>query len=473
MWAAGSSWAVVAALSTIFWSRLRACHVTRLFLSISSGWAGWAALLFVAGHLHVLRRETVLAAGLIGLVVTIRFGIRHRAKASQAAGDALQGSPVALSLIALCGAVSIVAAVTLEAGGDEVDYKWSAPLAWAAEDGFIELPTRLSNGWNLAEYLAIPGALWNDLAAARLNILALALTLALGAAALARQLGASRRVRWLVAGAVFTMPPVLLWSWQLGSDIPGAMFLIAALLALLLYRPDSLAVSLFVGAAMWTKVISLAVALPIMVLAVVLDEQSCRVRWPGVATASRRAMRLATPIVFLGVLGLAHTYVLTGTIWAPKVRTIYPSDHAFVAAGAAAGRIPDIVDLALIPVVPFAVGIIGQSEPYGARSGLVAFVGLLLLVVGWRRWATGDTAGLVLAVATASYLVVAPVFIKTRFLLFSYILWLAVAVVVIIGTTLQRRQGKRYPDIAFVGFAVLMWLSAIADPVRVLVRLIA
>lgn len=464
---------MVAAAAMLVWRLIRADGLPRLFLALSGGWAACAVLIFLAGHAGILRRDVFAVVGAGSCAYVLMVAVRERTSIRSRLALAVQSCPPCFALVLVATAFATLTLFRTPLSGDEVEYKWSTPREWALAGQFREVSARLSNGWNLAEYLSVPAALWDEVQSARLNSLALALTLALGAAALAEQLGASVRARWLVGAATLTMPSVLLWTVVLGNDLAAAMFLLAATVAMLSIGPSSFAISLFSGAAVWTKFIALAAAAPIIATALLLNDDRTGLCVPNRHQLRRWVLRVAGPLLALCTLGFIHTYYLTGRAWAPMVRTIYPSDHPFMATGAAAGRIPSVTDIALVPIVPVLVGVIGQREPYGGRVGLVLLVGLPALIIGWRRYSRDlrHRVTVPLLIATVSYLTLAPVFIKTRFLLFSYVIWLVVSVAVLTDTSRGPKFGIVTPERSFAALLALAWVSAIADPIRVLIRL--
>ena len=80
-------------------------------------------------------------------------------------------------------------------------------------------------------------------------------------------------------------------------------------------------------------------------------------------------------------------------------------------------------------MVPALVGV-QSGEPYGTRTGLGITFGLGLAAAGivaakgdWRRRIAVPTV-----VGVTTFLVLAPVFIKTRFLLTSFLVWIVAGV---------------------------------------------
>jgi hypothetical protein len=78
----------------------------------------------------------------------------------------------------------------------------------------------------------------------------------------------------------------------------------------------------------------------------------------------------------------------------------------------------------MVPAVPFLTTIAG-GEPYGTRTGFLMFLGLPTTVVvafaARGRWR--HRVALPLAIGALTFAALAPVFIKTRFLFFSWTMW--------------------------------------------------
>ena len=212
---------------------------------------------------------------------------------------------------------------------------------------------------------------------------------------------------------------------------------------------------------MQAKVIVVPVAV-VMTVVLVLLFDGARGR-----IALHRTVSYSIGVVGSLIIGFTHTFVLTGHFVANNVRSIYPSGSAAVASGAAAGRIPNLFDILLLPINPFITGIIGQHEPYGGRTGLAMLVGLpvvVMLMCRDRDLKSRMFGFFVLGAST--YLVIAPVFIKTRFLLVSWIFFLVA--IGVAGEELARRNA-RLRRIGLWAVPGILFVSVL-DPVRVLAR---
>jgi hypothetical protein len=168
------------------------------------------------------------------------------------------------------------------------------------------------------------------------------------------------------------------------------------------------------------------------------------------------------------IIGFTHTLALTGHLVANNVRSIYPSSSVAVATGAAAGRIPNLYDIILLPINPFITGFIGQREPYGGRTGLAMLVGLPVVsaLLYKRRDLRRRLLGFCV-LGAGTYLIIAPVFIKTRFLLVS---WLFLLVAIGVAGQELANTSPRLRRIGLWAIPAILFASVI-DPVRVLARL--
>ena len=370
-------------------------------------------------------------------------------------------------MVLATGAIAVatvaIADIRWPYSGDEKDYKWTAPLAWAHAHHFVRLPFRLSNGFNLAEYLSVPSATLHVLVVARFGEAALLIGLGLSAAALASLIGVGPDgTRW-VGVALISMPIALLSAKQVGSDLAAAAFFVSAALAYLSLqgRPRLLLYGALTAAAALAKVILAPAALAMTIVNVVVFDGA-----RGRVHSGRVALNCTGTAAAL-LAGFTHTFILTGHFVANNVRSLYPSGSPMLAAGAAAGRIPSLVDLVLVPVVPFLTGVIRQREPYGGRTGLPLLIGLpvvVALAVSSRSIPKGVLTMLVLGAAT--YVVLAPVFIKTRFLLMVWAFFM-IASAWAVEELVRRDDRRRWIATSMV--PAILLVSAL-DPIRVIFR---
>ena len=171
--------------------------------------------------------------------------------------------------------------------------------------------------------------------------------------------------------AAASIPLAVIDATAVKSDLVPAAFLATAALGFLVLRGKyrfAFYVVLTAGAVQ-AKVIVAPVAVVMTVVLVLLFDG-------GRGRSSSAAFSPIPP----GHWGHHHRFHAHARADGPprgeQRRTIYRSGSPALASGAAAGRIPNLFDILLLPVNPFITGIIGQHEPYGGRTGLAMSVGL-------------------------------------------------------------------------------------------------
>ena len=445
----------------------RTSTLTRVALSWSTSWALVGFGTMALGWLHLFYVGVFFAIGLVaGGIATVVWVRTLAGRPPPHWHPSINGLTLSDLVVAAVGLLALGAAalgaIRRPFGGDEKDYKWVAPLAWAHAHHFVEVPYRLSNGFNLAEYLTVPAATFHALVVARFVEIAMLVGIGVSAAALANAAGVRRG--WWVGVAAASIPLAVIDATWVGSDLEPAAFLATAALAFLVL-PGNYRIALYsllTAGAVQAKVIVAPVAVVMTVVLVLLFDGA------GGRIALRRTVAYSIGVVGSLIIGFAQTLALTGHLVANNVRSIFPSGSAAVASGEAAGRIPNLFDVLLLPVNPFITGIIGQHEPYGGRTGLAMLVGLpVVVVLIWRYRDLRSRMFGFFVLGALTYLVIAPVFIKTRFLLVSWIFFL-----VAIGVAGEELAGRnaRLRRIGLWAVPAILLISVL-DPVRVLVKL--
>ncbi|MGZ6898836.1 MAG: hypothetical protein ACXVJ7_05520 [Acidimicrobiia bacterium] len=421
------------------------------------------------GDVRLLYRPTFWVAGLAAVVVIVLMRATLREVVVRAVAAVRRDwREILLPGLATIATyvVSVDLALRAPLGGDEGDYKWTTPLTYAIHHRVTRVDVRLSNGIYLSELLVVPAAVFRSLHAARLVQLLAVVLLALAARVVARRFGGSGN---FAAFAVLGALVVATYSIAVGSDVLVAALLTAAL-ALLLRgdRRGLLAAGIVLAGAVTTKQYT-ALLVPIfLVLALLLDVGAEGVAWrPASAWRPRVGAvvtRLVLPAVLVLVLGIVQTWVLVGRPLDHYGLGIYPANDPHVLDGRAAGRIPELRDIVLLPAVPAFVGVHG-GEPYGRRAGLVLPLACAAvvagLILGDRRWRRRLLLSAVLA--AASFLLVAPVFVKTRFLIFT---WVLVFVAADVAVASRRSLGTRREGVLTAIAAQLVLLVGFADSLR-------
>jgi hypothetical protein len=95
-------------------------------------------------------------------------------------------------------------------------------------------------------------------------------------------------------------------------------------------------------------------------------------------------LKVAYTPVLLSLGGWAiRTFMLTGHFYDNRnVMLATGPDHWLWHTGGEIARIPNLAELLIIPALPFLLPIIGQTEPYGARTGLAALMLIPAVLTG-------------------------------------------------------------------------------------------
>ncbi len=392
---------------------------------LAFGLVGYGVVVIMLGHLQMFRTTVFLVIAVAATCVSVW---RYRTLVAWAKAcfrgllETWKASPLLATAVAGVFAMATALQWVSPLGPDERDYKWGTPLAYAAEHGFLEVDARLSNGVYLSQLLSVPAASFRNVIAARwLGLIAL---LMLAAAVWFITKVFSGDARWAVL--LLATSPVIIYRWNgTGSDLLGASLALLAAAWVVSGKLDSrraAVIGILVAASIATKVIMVA---PV---AIVLAWALLRARKEG---ASNKSV-LSYIVIFGGsvlgsfALSALQTMVVSGRLSDTRSRPLYPSGSAELARGVAAGRIPSLHDILILPVTPFVSGL-RSVEPYGTRIGLLLVVGLALALVAvfiapspWR-----ERIRPALLIGAISYFAVAPLFIKTRFLVFSWGMWTA------------------------------------------------
>lgn len=417
--------------------------------------AVWLVVL-VMGHLRLLSPAPTVLAGVIALAAgwteRLRVACWMKAVWALARGSLTRRPMFALPCLAMTGLL-VYSGTRPPGAQDELDYHWTAPVAWAAHGGWEDLPLRFTSGLSLSEHLYTVAAVFRSPTAAHWIHLLFFLVLALGAAALARRFGGSG----LLASFVVLSVPVLLNQASLAyNDVAFAALLLCA--AVVLFRNDvdwkGIAVAgALLGGAYAVKPIAALFMPALLVGALSLNPTALQVR---------RLALVALPVTAVLVMGVLHTLALTGQ---PLPDSSGFAIKSFSEHPLATGRIPVPADVAIVPVLPLLTSVGGQNEPYGGRTGLAFVVALPMIVAAAaldRRYRSAAKP-ILLAVALA-FLPIAVIFVRTRFHGLTWaLLAAATGVVVSQGPTWCR---TRVAYVLLLGAGV----AGMADAARIVVR---
>ena len=434
---------------------------------------------WLVGHLGLLRPWTLLAsAGLAATVLAVWAARAWRYDAAAVSGAWRDGAWVERLLwLMSAGMVGliVVSGIRPPWARDELDYHWASPLFWAAAGAWETSPHRLSNGPALAQMTYTLSAVFGSPTAAHWTHTLAALCLVVTAAATARRCGGSPAA---AAAGCLSMPVLVNQASIAYTDVFAAAFVLGAF-AVLVDRPGVpparlLVAGLLLAFAASVKAFTAVAYLPAILLVIVTAARTARTAASShkLLRASRAAAVLVLPGLVLAALWLLHTSALTGQWLDRSGQYIARSpDDPMLLTGAAAGRIPGWRDVAFLPLVPAYATVLGQSEPYGGRIGLIAvpFLPLGLWAIGrLPRLRRRRVAGLALA-ACVYFVVLAPFLIKTRFSIFVWVVLVVVAAVGLKATLDLARSRPRLSAGVGVLFALLV-LAGMADSARVLVR---
>jgi hypothetical protein len=431
---------------------------TRLAVLLAAGLATCSLLVLALGHAHLLRPWVpwTLAAAGTGLLVLRRQQVGVEARALSAGlRRALRRRPVLTAAPLVVLALAGIAALGPSWANDERAYHWAGPLEWAAAGGWTDASVRLVDGPALMHWLYTAAALVPANAASHMLHLLTLVMAALAAAGMAASFGVDG-VPW--AAATVAVPAALNTAWVTSNDVAVAGFGLTAgavLVAGATSRADdgtARAAGLVAAAASATKAFGAGVLAPLLVLHLGLRGRA--------ALRSRRAAHdvlwLVVPSVLVLGLLLARAWWMTGSAIDPAGSYLArdPNDPLLL-SGAAAGRFPTLLDVLVHPVVPFALPLLGQAEPWGGRTGYVLLA--LVPALAWSVWCGGllrRRALVLLGAAAAGWMTWGIVLVKTRFHLLEWVLLAGVVVLALAECEQQRPRWRPWLRAAFAGLVL-------------------
>jgi len=356
-----------------------------------------------------------------------------------------------------------VASLRPSTATDEVEYHWAAPVYWAAHHSTAYAPYKIVNGFAFQEALyAVAAVIGNSVTAHLLHLTSL-LTVLLAAIAIAIRHGLRPS---LLVGAILGIPVLVYQSPIAYNDLAMATMLFVAFAQLITMEPSrrrDLSVGILAAVAVGIKPIA-ALATPAFLLIVLLESR--RLGRTAAETVTSLAIVVVPVVTSIGI-GILRSEVLTHQLLAPSGTRIVHEGDPQLRTGEAGGRFPTLANMAALPITPLFLGIVGQSEPYGGRIGLTFLVAVPLLALAWKHVERGQRQllGTCLVAAASAYVLVAPVFIKTRFNIFVWLL-LATAACVLASALPRVKRYGRYFEWVFIG-AVLVGM---ADGLHVVLR---
>ena len=408
--------------------------LSRLVAGMAAGFILFGAEIFALGHLGLLKRHVFEISALLSFAALFQLR-KHLAEDLAGLRAAIRQSWrderfLTIACFAVL-AVVFVSGLRPPFEKDELGYHWLTPQLWAQQGKWVASPHRLSNGPALAEMLYTVSALWNAPTAAHWTH-SIFLILLMGACGvLARCVGGSAVA---AAAIVVSCPAIIMQASISYNDIAAAALAIAGLAALLSGTVTGagernwekgtllLAGICFAGAASVKPFLGIV---PIIAagLMLVADWRANGISWILFSRWIRSAQIVVLPTLLAYGIWVAHTYALIGQPIDKNgmIITSDPNDPRWV-RGWAAGRIPSLKDVIELPFTPVIAAVAGRREPYGGRlDPLIVVAPLLLLVMRGQLTSRQKHAALfVLVAGTLYFFGLGPVFIKTRFHIFTW-----------------------------------------------------
>lgn len=448
--------------------------LTRLLSWLALGMFGTSLAVLALGHLALLRPVPIwmlLTAGVLSAAAQRDALVGGLQAAAQAVRPQSGFGRTALGIVVLMSVMLAASALRAPRRVDELEYHWASPLFWARQHRWGDSPFKLSDSFAMTEILYTVGAVSGGYVVAHMTHVLFFGVLLLATACAARAVGAPTGVS---VAAVASMPVVLNQAAVSYNDVAAAAYAVSAV-ALLLQAPATarrlLVVGVVAAAAISTKLYCIALGPALVGALLVRHIARGERRWRSLA---EQVGVIAAPMLGAGAFWAVRSKLLTGTFY-DRTGTYLassPSDPMLL-TGQASGRIPTLTNLAELPFVPFVTAVIGQSEPYGGRTGLALIILLpalvLVLVVGGTAFRSRCWP--LLVPGTIWFLLVAPFLIKTRFNITAFVLFTIAGAAAFAWLIERARPQLRH--LMQAGYLVVVAVSALADSGRVLIGLTA
>jgi hypothetical protein len=378
------------------------------------------------------------------------------------------------------GLIQFVSCFRLLPYGDEIQYLWPSPLHWAANNTWSASPFRHSDGpilWNVLH--TIPALFDSNSAAHLINLSVVPMT-CLVAVLVGKKLGLSGRLSGIIPLGI---PAFMNSASTCSTDVPSTgLTLYVLYLGVLGIREVqrknlSIPIVLFFASLYSVKLTAITVLLPFILLSLRIELLDNK-KW-SMAVLKRFIVYLtkfAFLPVLLSVIGWANrTFMLTGHFYDNRNVTVATGpDHWIWHTGGEVARIPNLPELLIIPALPVLLPIIGQSEPYGARTGLAS----LLLIPAVLTYFSqkfklrvldniSNLAVWMISSSWITYCLVSLLIPKTRF---SGYVWpvVTLASAAIINQTISPSKAKVFRSVTIM----LVLVSIFFDPARIQVQLL-
>ncbi len=438
-------------------------------VAIGLGITGYGAVVLLIGSAHLLRTGPLVGVTVIAAFLFLWVGrdavVTARGLARSFAG-ALRREWFVILPVLLFLAVVVLAGFRPPEASDEIAYHWPAPLLWASVGHWVVSPYRFTNGFDLAEILYTPAAVFRSSTAAHWTDTGTFLLLALGAAALARRFGG---LAALTCAAVIAIPAAADESWWAYNDIFAASLVMAACVAVTAPSVEEYANTraywtggILIGGAISIKPIMVLLA-PLPVILAIYTERRRSGRWSNSGQV-RLLAALAAPSAVASVGWFAYSKAITGK-WFQSTGMVVARFGHDPSNGLATIRIPTLLQAVAMPFLPLATSVIGQHQPYGGRSGMVLVLFIPIMVITAVRLDMHDRRefGRIALPVLVSYLIAGILIVRTRFLLVDYGAAIAAATCALVWW--QHRSPARWGAVLHWAFRLLILLGLL-DAVR-------
>jgi hypothetical protein len=182
-------------------------------------------------------------------------------------------------------------------------------------------------------------------------------------------------------------------------------------------------------------------------------------RGSRIRQAGMISVRMVLPMVVVGAIWALHSLI--------TIHQLFPSSGYSIATvqqnPQAAGRIPSLIDIVLMPVLWIVVTVLGNQQPYGNRIGILVLLALPAAAFLWRSTSSaGRRKATSLMIPAALYLVFDVVVARTRFNLYA---WLILPLGALVPVAERVRQSSRFAR--WTNYALtLCLLEGMADALR-------
>ncbi|WES63807.1 hypothetical protein P0L94_15210 [Microbacter sp. GSS18] len=421
---------------------------TRVALIPLAGLSFVGVTTLIVGHLHLLGPWLPYALAVAGIALAL-VGFRDNAEPVLRGWAGVvrhvRSHPVALIATSLALVLALICTAAAPFRTDEIAYHWAAPVAWAEVGGWNDSPFRHVDGFPMMEIIYTAAATQGSYVAAHLLHFISFLALGFALAGLAGSLGV--RGTGVTAAAGLAMPVVWDSSYVAYNDVPVAATTIAAAAVVMGAAHERRMHAAWLAGAIIAfgvsvkpnGIVGVGVVGLMMLMRYVFERRDA-----ASSTAGAPAPRLAAlvrdgvvlvvlPVAAL-VFWLARQYAITGVLFAPRGT---PSEDVL-------SRMPSTLQRVLAPLLPFVGSVIGGSEPWGGRLGIVLL--LLIPAIVYAIWRRGDVLrrfSLAIVPAFAHWIVLGVRIVRTRFHIAAWGL-MVIAIRIPLEDAMTRRPRLRF-----------------------------